>query len=94
MDDDDGMMFAAAASLAALGAGVLTKRVLSNSWTKRRGAVPGNPLDGDTSWGEAIAFAAVSGVLMGVVRLLAQRGVVAVFDARKAGAAAANAAKG
>lgn len=87
--DDDDLVFTAAASAAALGAGVLAKRVLASGWTKRRGAVPGSPLDGETSWGEAIVFAAVSGVLIGVVRLLAQRGVVAVFDARKAGGSAA-----
>jgi len=88
--DDDDVMWTAAASLAALGAAALAKKVLTKSWTKRRGALPLDPLRGDGTWGEALAFAVVSGVTVGVVRLLAQRGVSLAYDKRKATAALAD----
>lgn len=86
MDEDD-MLWTAAAGLAALGAAQLTRKWIDKAWVKKRGKTPGNPMDGDTSWNEALAFAVVSGVALGVVRLLAQRGVVAAHDRRKAGLA-------
>ena len=78
MDEDD-LLWTVAASGSAIGAAVLAKKVLSSSWTKRRGSVPGNPATSDTSWSEALMWAMVSGVVVGIVRLLAQRGVAAAF---------------
>ena len=83
MDDDD-KVWTAAAGIAALGAAQLTRQWIDKAWVKRRGKAPGNPLTDDTPWSEAIVFAAVTGVALGVVRLLAQRGVVAAHDRRKA----------
>lgn len=78
MDEDD-LLWSISATGAAVGAAALAKKVMGSSWTKRRGSVPGNPATSDTSWNEAIAWAVVSGVVVGVVRLLAQRGVAAAF---------------
>lgn len=78
MEEDDAL-WTMAASGAALGAAALAKKALTNSWVKRRGKVPGNPATSDTTWNEALVWAVVSGVVMGVVRLLAQRGVAAAF---------------
>lgn len=82
MDDDD-LVWTVTASVAAIGAAALTKKVLGKGWAGRRGKVPGNPATGDTSWNEAMAWAVVSGVAVGVARLLAQRGVAAVFASRR-----------
>lgn len=78
MDEDD-LLWSVAASGSAIGAAMVAKKVLGSSWTKRRGSVPGNPATSDTTWGEALAWAVVSGVVVGVVRLMAQRGVAAAF---------------
>lgn len=78
--DEDDKVWAIAATLASLGAAKLTKKLLSKSWEKRRGSVPGNPATDDTSWNEALVWAAVSGVAIGVARLLSQRGVAYAFE--------------
>lgn len=82
MDDDD-KMWAMAATVASLAAANLAKKTLSKSWIKRRGKVPGNPATDDTTWNEALVWAVVSGVTVGVVRLLAQRGVAYAFEAKR-----------
>ena len=78
MEDDD-LLWSMAARGAALGAAALAKKMLTAGWVRRQGKVPGNPATTDTSWNEALAWAVVSGVTVGVVRLLAQRGVAAAF---------------
>lgn len=88
MDDDD-LVWSLAASAAAVAAAGLAKRLLTKGWVAKRGKVPGNPVNGDTSWGEAMAWAAASGVVLGVVRLLAQRGVAEVFQRRRGSVPAA-----
>jgi hypothetical protein len=80
--DEDDMLWTAATGVAALGAATLAKKVLTKGWTARRGKPPGNPAAGDTTWGEAIAWALLSGVVVGMVRLVAERGVAAAFRAR------------
>lgn len=82
MDDDD-LLWSLAASAAAVAAAGLAKRLLTKGWVAKRGKVPGNPVKGDTSWGEAMAWAAASGVVLGVVRLLAQRGVAEIFQRQR-----------
>ncbi len=88
MDDDD-LVWSLAASAAAVAAAGLAERLLTKGWVAKRGKVPGNPVNGDTSWGEAMAWAAASGVVLGVVRLLAQRGVAEVFQRRRGSVPAA-----
>ena len=79
MDEDD-KVWAMAATVASLGAAKLTKTLLSKSWEKRRGRVPGNPATDGTTWNEALLWAVVSGVSVGVMRLMAQRGVAFAFE--------------
>lgn len=78
MEDDD-LLWSMAASAAALGAATMAKKMLTAGWVRRQGKVPGNPATTDTTWNEALVWAVVSGVTVGVVRLLAQRGVAAAF---------------
>ncbi|MEO6987729.1 MAG: DUF4235 domain-containing protein [Aquihabitans sp.] len=84
MDEED-KVWAIAATLASLGAAKLTKNILSRSWEKRRGSVPGNPATDDTTWNEALMWAVVSGVAVGVARLLSQRGVAYAFEKGRGG---------
>lgn len=82
MEDDD-LLWTLVASGAALGAARLAKEGMTKGWVRARGKVPGNPASKDTSWGEALAWAVVSGIGIGVVRLLAQRVVAAAFEKRR-----------
>lgn len=77
--DDDDLLWTAVAGGAALVAATGAKKALAKSWTKRRGSVPGNPATGATSWGEALVWAVASGVVVGMARLVAQRGAAAAF---------------
>jgi hypothetical protein len=81
--DEDDLAWSLASSAAAVAAVGLARRMLSRGWVAKRGKVPGNPVNGDTSWGEAMAWAAASGVVVGVVRLLAQRGVAELFQRQR-----------
>lgn len=76
MDDDD-LLWTLGAGVATLGAAAIARKLLSKGWKARRGLVPGTPGDGKTSWGEAVAFSLLSGVVVGLARLLADRGVEA-----------------
>jgi len=68
-----------------LGAGavaaILTRKVLTAAW---RGAKhddpPANPAAPGTTWGEVLAWAASTGVALGVARLVAQRGAAAAWE--------------
>lgn len=88
MDDDD-MMWTAAASVAAIGAAQVARKLLTKTWEAKRGRVPGNPATDDTTWSEALVWAVVSGVTIGVVRLMAQRGVALAFEKKRGGLPAA-----
>lgn len=81
-DEDDDLLWTVATTVAALGAANVAKRALTKGWVAKRGKVPGNPASPDTTWGEALSWAVISGVTIGVVRLIAQRGVAAVFQRR------------
>ncbi len=59
---------------AALGAATVTKKVLNTGWQKSTGKQPpANPADPDVDIWEAVAWAAVSGTLVQVARMLASR---------------------
>jgi len=54
--------------------GILAKKVLTTGWEKATGnPPPANPESPDISWGEALAWAIVSGAIIGVVRMLTAR---------------------
>ena len=54
--------------------GIATKKIVSTLWRKSTGTEPpANPEDPDTTWGEAVLWAVISGALIGVARMLAAR---------------------
>ena len=58
----------------AIMAGKATRGVVTKIWTKTTGRVPpANPMSPSTSWGEAVAWAVVSGAIVQVGRMLATR---------------------
>jgi hypothetical protein len=59
---------------AALGAAAMAKKGLNTSWRAATGKnPPANPADPDVDLWEAVAWAAVSGTLIGIARMLATR---------------------
>ena len=66
--------FSAFSLVAAIGAAAVAKKVLTTTWRAATGKnPPANPADPDVGMGEAVMFAAVSGTLIGVARMLAAR---------------------
>ncbi len=63
-------------------AGAATRRLLLAVWQRTTGREPpSNPASRRTTWAEALAWAAASGVAMGVGRLIAQRGAAGAWKA-------------
>ncbi|MDN5894705.1 MAG: DUF4235 domain-containing protein [Nocardioides sp.] len=59
---------------AALGSATIAKKALNGGWKKATGKEPpSNPADPDIDLWEAIAWAAVSGTLVAIVKMLATR---------------------
>jgi hypothetical protein len=59
---------------AALGAAAMAKKGLNTSWRAATGKnPPANPADPDVDLWEAVAWAAVSGTMIGIARMLATR---------------------
>lgn len=55
-------------------AGIAARKAMTTSWKVATGKEPPqNPADPDVSMGEAVAWAVVSGVAIGVFRMLASR---------------------
>lgn len=55
-------------------AGIVARKALTTSWKVATGKEPPqNPADPDVSMGEAVAWAAASGVAIGLARMLATR---------------------
>jgi hypothetical protein len=64
----------AIATIAALGAAFITKKVVITAWTKITGKEPPeNPEDPEVGWAEAMGWAAMMGVAVSIARLLATR---------------------
>jgi len=60
--------------VSALGAAALAKKALDSGWKAATGKrPPENPADPDVQMGEAIAWAVISGTLVALARMLAQR---------------------
>lgn len=71
--------------LSAVLAGLAARKLLATVWTKVTGRTPPmNPASPDTTWPEAVGWAALSGVVMGVARLVATRKAAATW-ARRSG---------
>ena len=72
--DSSSKFYSAFSLVAALGAAAIAKKGLNSSWRAATGKnPPANPADPDVSIGEAVLWAAVSGTLIGVARMLAAR---------------------
>ena len=57
-----------------------TRSGLKKGWTKvRRAQPPDNPDRPDVSWVDALLWAALSGLVVGVVRVLVQRGSASIW---------------
>jgi hypothetical protein len=57
-----------------VGAGIAARKAMTTSWKVATGKEPPeNPADPDVSIGEALAWAMVSGLSIGVARMLASR---------------------
>ncbi|MDP9406630.1 MAG: DUF4235 domain-containing protein [Actinomycetota bacterium] len=62
------------------------RRGLTTAWRAiRKDDPPLNPLSKETTWGEALAFAVISGAVYGVTRMVLQRAAAGVW-ARQLGA--------
>jgi len=73
-------------AIAGVAAGFVAKQVIKRSWEKATGEeAPDSADDPRLTWGQALAFAAISGVVMEVIRTSAARGA-AQFYANKTGA--------
>jgi hypothetical protein len=67
-------VFSAGTALATILAGMAAKTALTTAWRASTGKnPPANPADPDVSIAEAVLWAAVSGTLIGVARMLAAR---------------------
>ncbi|MCU1497415.1 MAG: hypothetical protein JWM47_1368 [Acidimicrobiales bacterium] len=84
-EHDDDLLWTVATTGAALAAAAVAKKALTKGWVRSRGKVPGNPAGSDTTWREAVAWALVSGIGVGLARLVAQRGVAAAFERFRGG---------
>ena len=66
------------AALSALVAARVAHNALDKAWGRVRGGEPPrNPASHETTWGEAIAWAAASGFAVALARLVAMRGAAA-----------------
>jgi hypothetical protein len=66
---------------AALGAAAVAKKGLNTTWRATTGKnPPANPADPDVDLWEAIAWAAVSGTLIGIARMLATRKAAGYYE--------------
>lgn len=72
--DSNSKLYSAFSLVAALGAAAVAKKGLNTSWRAATGKnPPANPADPDVGFAEAVMWAALSGTLIGVARMLATR---------------------
>lgn len=86
--DETMMQWKAASTAAAVVAGIGARKVLEPAWRSVRpqaGEPPLNPADRSVDWKDALAWAALSGVVVGVARLVAQRAAAAGWEAATGG---------
>jgi hypothetical protein len=72
--DSNSKFYSAFSLAAAIGAAAVAKKGLNSTWRAATGKnPPANPADPDVSLPEAVMWAALSGTLIGVARMLATR---------------------
>lgn len=65
---------------AAVGASIVARKITDGTWRFVSGGdSPTNPEDPDIDWGEAIAFAILSGAIVGLTRMLANRNAAKIY---------------
>ncbi|GAA5130305.1 hypothetical protein GCM10023339_60550 [Alloalcanivorax gelatiniphagus] len=73
-NDSSSKFYSAFSLVAAIGAAAVVKKGLNTTWRAATGKnPPANPADPDVGLGEAVMWAAVSGTMIGVARMLATR---------------------
>ncbi|HEY1133728.1 MAG TPA: DUF4235 domain-containing protein [Nocardioides sp.] len=78
-------VFSAGTALATIAAGMVAKTALTTAWRASTGKnPPANPADPDVELWEAVAWAAASGTIMALARMLAAR-KAAEYYARSTG---------
>lgn len=71
---DSSKVWSAMSLVSVLGAAAVTKKALNTSWKAATGKTPpANPADPDVDVREAVAWAAISGALIGLARMAAAR---------------------
>jgi hypothetical protein len=80
-DNDEGKLgYKILAMAAALLGATLARKILTVGWKAATGKEPpANPEDPNVTWGEAASWAVTSGVIVGLVKLIAQRQVAATW---------------
>ncbi len=74
MADKDPKIFSVFSLVAAIGAAAVAKKVVTTGWRAATGKnPPANPADPDVDVREAVLWAAVSGTLIALARMLATR---------------------
>lgn len=81
MADDGGKLgYKVMAALSALVGAAIARKLLTFVWTRATGKEPpANPEHPDVTWAEAIAWVSVSGVVVALARLVAQRKTAATW---------------
>jgi hypothetical protein len=78
------LLWKVAGGVTAAAAAVAAKKAVDLAWRAISGGKepPANPEDPETTWGEAVAWALLSGTAIGLARLLAQRGAAKMWKRR------------
>jgi hypothetical protein len=71
----DAMMLKVVGGVAVGAATIITKKILDGTWRATTGKTPPtDPKDPELTWKEAVAWALLSGAVVGVAQLVAARG--------------------
>lgn len=66
--------YRALSTVAAIGAGILVRNLVSRVWTHTTGEEPpANPADPSVAWRQALGWAVATGAAVGVARVLGRR---------------------
>lgn len=81
LSSGDGKRWNLVSTLAALGAGIAARSVLTAGWKRLRGETPPeDPTTPSTSWANALGWGVGTGVAVGVARVLGRRGAAAGWE--------------
>jgi hypothetical protein len=80
---DEGARFQVVGGLTGIAAGFAVRKLVRSVWTAGTGKEPpANPAAPGTTWTEALTWALVSGALIAVGRMVAQRGAAEAWKSR------------